>query len=350
MRALPLTIAAFAALLPATALSVPEPTYTVTDLGQAMPGWQVMPLALNQAGISVGDAFLDSYEQRAVTFGQGRVIVLPQTSAIASATGINRDGKIVGTMSSPLHPNQVGFASVRGSTKGLGTLGGATSTARGVNDAGQIVGGAATARGPVHAYLYDDGQMTDLGTLGGQGSEALALNAGGTVVGRAQLPSGDTHAFSWHSGKMTDLGTLGGNYGGGSSIANAVNADGLVAGQSSVKADSGVVHAFRWGGRDGFDDLGVLSGGQNSFALGINSDGVVVGGSETTGRVFHAFIVRTNGSGKPMKMIDLNTELDSRTGSGWVLTSATAINDAGQIIGYGSHRGVQAAFLLTPQH
>jgi probable HAF family extracellular repeat protein len=108
------------------------------------------------------------------------------------------------------------------------------------------------------------------------------------------------------------------------------------------------VHAFRWSPGDDIDDLGVLPGGENSFALGINSDGVVVGGSEITGRVFHAFIVRTNGSGKPMKIIDLNTELDSRSGAGWVLTSATAINDAGQIVGYGTHRGVQAAFLLTP--
>jgi probable HAF family extracellular repeat protein len=342
-------IALCGALFPAIAFTVPEPTYTVEDLGASMPGWQVTPVALNQSGVSVGDAYLDSFEQRAVTFGRGRVVVLPQTTSIAMATGINRDGRIVGTMSSAQHPDQLGFTSVRGSTKGVGTLGGATSTARGVNDSGQIVGGSATRSGATHAYLYDNGEMTDLGTLGGQSSEGLAVNASGTVVGRAQVSSGDTHAFSWGRGRMTDIGTIGGNYAGGSSIANAVNADGTAAGQSSVRADSGVVHAFRWSPGDNIDDLGVLSGGLNSFALGINSDGVVVGGSEITGRVFHAFIVRTNGSGKPMKMIDLNTELDSRTGSGWVLTSATAINDAGQIVGYGTHRGVQAAFLLTPQ-
>jgi probable HAF family extracellular repeat protein len=253
-------------------------------------------------------------------------------------------------MSSAQHPDQLGFTSVKGSTKGLGTLGGATSSARGVNDSGQIVGGAATYGGYTHAYLYVGGQMSDLGTLGGHTSEALAVNASGTVVGRAQLANGDTHAFTWRAGHMADIGTIGGSYGGGSSIASAVNINGIVAGQSSIAAGSGVVHAFRWATGDGIDDLGVLAGGQSSFALGLNDTGVIVGGSETTGRVFHAFIVRTNGSGKPMKMIDLNTELDSRTGAGWVLTAATAINDAGQIIGYGTHGGVQAAFLLTPQH
>ena len=33
-------------------------------------------------------------------------------------------------------------------------------------------------------------------------------------------------------------------------------------------------------------------------------------------------------------------------GSGWVLTEAWAINNAGEIVGYGSHNGIRRAFLL----
>jgi hypothetical protein len=43
-------------------------------------------------------------------------------------------------------------------------------------------------------------------------------------------------------------------------------------------------------------------------------------------------------------MIDLNSLLPA--GSGWVLESADAINDAGQIVGYGSFNGVYESFLL----
>jgi hypothetical protein len=33
----------------------------------------------------------------------------------------------------------------------------------------------------------------------------------------------------------------------------------------------------------------------------------------------------------------------------WTLTSATGINDFGQIVGVGAHHGQMRAFLLTPQ-
>jgi probable HAF family extracellular repeat protein len=45
-------------------------------------------------------------------------------------------------------------------------------------------------------------------------------------------------------------------------------------------------------------------------------------------------------------MIDLNNLIAS--GSGWVLTSAEAINDKGQIVGWGTLNGTSRAFLLDP--
>ena len=45
-------------------------------------------------------------------------------------------------------------------------------------------------------------------------------------------------------------------------------------------------------------------------------------------------------------MIDLNTRIDPQ--SGWTLEVAKGINDAGEIVGNGSHNGDYHAFLLTP--
>src|SRR5205807_369068 len=45
-------------------------------------------------------------------------------------------------------------------------------------------------------------------------------------------------------------------------------------------------------------------------------------------------------------MTDLNDIIPSN--SGWTLLDALAINDAGQIVGYGIHDGIRTGFLLTP--
>src|SRR5215510_14995213 len=66
----------------------------------------------------------------------------------------------------------------------LGTLGGATSTACGINDRGQVAGNSAIASGELHAFLWDGGTMTDLGTLPGRAfSGARFINNRGQVVG-----------------------------------------------------------------------------------------------------------------------------------------------------------------------
>jgi probable HAF family extracellular repeat protein len=85
-------------------------------------------------------------------------------------------------------------------------------------------------------------------------------------------------------------------------------------------------------------NLGTL-GGLNASAYAINNNGIVVGDSTLADGSQHAFIYR-NG-----RITDLNSLIAT---SGWVLTSARAINDRGQIAGVGTLNGINSGFLLTP--
>src|SRR5262245_59554934 len=90
----------------------------------------------------------------------------------------------------------------------LGTLGGSSSLAYGINDAGQVVGEATTSGGYGHAFLYQNGGMADLGTLGGTYSVANGINDVGQVVGDTYMSDGSTHVFLYQNGGMTDLNDL----------------------------------------------------------------------------------------------------------------------------------------------
>ena len=89
-------------------------------------------------------------------------------------------------------------------------------------------------------------------------------------------------------------------------------------------------------------DLGALTpAGTPSAAFGINASGQVVGASAPYPNApapGHAFLYSGG------HMTDLNLLLPA--GSGWQLSSATAINDSGQIVGYGLFDHQPAAFLL----
>ena len=95
----------------------------------------------------------------------------------------------------------------------LGTFGGPSSYAYGINSSGQVVGWADGNGGiyggyPTYAFLYSGGMMQNLGTLGGADSYAYGINDSGQVVGVAWNSNQYEHAFLYSGGTMYDVNSL----------------------------------------------------------------------------------------------------------------------------------------------
>jgi probable HAF family extracellular repeat protein len=266
----------------------------------------------------------------------------------------------------------LGVVVLPASATDLGTLGGNSATAYGLNDLGQVVGASDTGhmgapnpacpRCPVsHAFLWEAGQMTDLDGANAGNSVAYSINDAGQVAGvysdpehgpsgflysrgsataLSQVPRGrvkainnegqiagdlwadratSRQAFLWSAGTLTQLGTLAGT----GSEAHAVNDSGQVAGSAWLSGDS-AIHAFLYSG-SALTDLGTL-GGTNSEAFGIDSAGEVVGASQTAGGLRHAFLY-SGGT-----MTDLHT-------LGGNESQADAIDGSGLIVGWSRDAG-----------
>ncbi len=100
-----------------------------------------------------------------------------------------------------------------GTVRSLGTLGGAVSEGNDINDGGQVAGWSRTGvAGEERPFLFTDGAgMVDLGSLGGSSGRAFGLNNAGAVVGMSDVSSGaglDYHAFLYDNGAMVDLNAL----------------------------------------------------------------------------------------------------------------------------------------------
>lgn len=152
----------------------------------------------------------------------------------------------------------------------------------GINELGQVIVSATTiGTGPQAArtYLWD-GEVVDLGGLGvvpgvyGRDDyhrNSKPLNDLGHVVVQGTTADGEQHAFLWRDGEATDLGTLGGDY----SVGYAVNNHDEVVGQS--RTADGELHAFLWR-RGQMTDLGALTGEEgHTTATQINDAGDIIG-------------------------------------------------------------------------
>ena len=140
-------------------------------------------------------------------------------------------------------------------------------------------------------------------------------------------------AFLYRIGTgFKDLGTLGG----AASCAWGINDNGEVVGCSDV---DGAIHPFLYSSGAGMKDLGTL-GGRDAFAAAVNSLGQVVGWAATADGESHAFLYAAGA------MTDLNSVIEPVPG--WILTNAMAVNEGGQIVGYGTRNGKARAFGSGP--
>jgi probable HAF family extracellular repeat protein len=257
-----------------------------------------------------------------------------------------------------------------GVAKNLGVLKGQVySRANGANAIGQVVGFSGLQRDSSESrafvWTYQTGMM-DIGTLGGAYAQAYAINDAGYVTGASQTqgmgPMVTTHAFIYRApnapyrrySRMVDLGVLGGV----SSYGMAINSSNHVVGYSTITTSDDRVHAFLHDGAK-MIDLGSLGGPGNrwgsdmSVALGVNNYDQVVGytylpvvGEMPIQQVAFLWRRGLNGGGQ---MINLNKLLYG-TGKNYLVSSATAINDNGQIAGtaYDMRDGSVHAVVLTP--
>ena len=316
--------------------------YAITDLG-ALPNSSSDATAVNRQGEAAGMSW-GSGGTSAVAFRDGTVVALGNLGfADSRAFAINSAGDIVGSSGNGSAPRccEHAFLYRGGTMLDLGTLGGDHSYAYGINDRLEIVGQAQLANGTYHAFLFKDGRMIDLGAFD-RGSKASAINSLGQIIGsltfEPTLNSLYTSVALFTINGFSDLGTFGGY----SARADGINDAGQITGTRSIQEGLLAANrAFLYDMPTGrFRDLGTLGGGKDSFANALNSVGDVVGLAVDASFQSRAFLYSAG------VMKDLNTLIPQA--SGWFLTSANSINDAGQIVGSGRFNGRDRAFLLSP--
>ena len=314
-------------------------TYTVIDLG-TLGGDSSEAAAINSRGEVVGWSKNGAGQTRAFMYRAGAMADLGTLvgGTYSYATAINDRGQVIGyggiNADGPQFAERMSsFLWENGSMRPLSGFDERhlTTAAYGINGATGVAGAAATVSGVVQAYRWEGDVVTDVGLSPSNSSRSSSygINDRGQIVGER-----DGRAFFWQNGQTLDLGTLPGD---SSSRARAINVSDQIIGEST--AANGTSRAFIWQG-GAMVDLGTLPGDAASRASGINASGHVVGQSMAADGASRAVVWR-NGS-----MSDLNTRVP--TGAGWMLTTATAINDAGQISGTGLHDRRTRAFLLTP--
>jgi probable HAF family extracellular repeat protein len=289
------------------------------------------------------------------------------------AFGINSTNLVVGDTFTvvPMEPRSHAAMFKGGVAVDLGVLPGQVyGRANGVNTLGQVVGFSGRERDSLesHAFVWSSQTgMVDIGTLGGAYAQAYAINDAGYITGASQTqgmgPILTTHAFIYqvptppfrrYHPRMVDLGALAGL----SSYGMAINSYNHVVGYSTIATNDERVHAFLHDGKK-MIDLGSLGGPGNrwgsdlSVALGVNKYDQVVGytylpvvGEMPIQQVAFLWNRASDGSGQ---MVNLNTLL-YRESKDYLLFSATAINDKGQIAATAYHMptGAVRAVLLTP--
>ncbi len=228
------------------ALSFEEPTIAQAGLWS---GGSIMGLGFLGTGsvsvafgISKNSGMVAGYSEissgtdfgpHAFLYSNGTINDLGTLGGIRSvALAVNDAGQAAGDSDLPGGANHA-FRYSGGVMRDLGTLGGDNSHANAINNAGVVVGNASLAENATwHAYMTGElDALIDLGTLpGGTFSAAAAINDAGLIAGTSNGTGFEdgAHAFLYQQGVMSDIGTLG-----GLATVEGINNLGQVVGQSN---------------------------------------------------------------------------------------------------------------------
>jgi probable HAF family extracellular repeat protein len=249
-----------------------------------------------------------------------------------SAFSLNNAGQIAGT-------NGDAVLWDNGNVIHLGA--GAGSSARGINDAGQVAGFARFGgSSTMHAFFWDASSgLTDLGVLPNRPySQATDFNLAGQVVGTSKTVNSTNdlvggRAFVWDSASgMQDVSYFGSST--TACIATAINSNGQIAGYSEY-SQPGDMTSYFFADSAFFRDqygtttpIGPLPGWTYSKALDNNDLGQVVGSSGDTQFLPHSMTYR------PQQAFIWQNGVITGLGAppGYPRSEAVAINNLGQVI------------------
>jgi probable HAF family extracellular repeat protein len=248
-----------------------------------------------------------------------------------------------------------------------GTLGGTFASGSGISDLGWVARVSTTSTGAQHASLSIPGSEIDLGPLRGTNSavEWPIKNNHGLVVGISETatpdPLGESFScaafiptnghtclpFLWRDGTLSALPLLGGNNGFATGVNNAGAAVGwaetALHDPSCVPPQQLQFEAVEWApGTNQPHVLPPLAGDSTSAATAINDAGEVVGISGTCDVAVGAFSARHAVvwvNGRPIRLATLG-------GQGW--NTPMAISNDGIIVGFADTPGDVVGGVLTP--
>jgi probable HAF family extracellular repeat protein len=247
----------------------------------------------------------------------------------------------------------------------------------GINDCGAVVGTIQTSAGdlPSRWFIYERGRfnvlpLADPTDLGGA---AIGINNRGEVVGYDHTSSKSLVAWLWSNGAYSRL-----PISGTSTVAFAINSSGTIIGNRRLRLIRRLFTGqLRYAGERGYVISHSTTQYLNGFVYAINSSGEAAGGSISDGEAMAAVFkneIATVILSLPSAAVGINSAASvvgwyqpagynrrhlfrwsadlgafDLTPDGYCFAQAAAINDRGDILGFGETvSGKSQYFLLTP--
>jgi probable HAF family extracellular repeat protein len=284
------------------------------------------PSAINESGEIVGTTPARVAAWWTTATGL-REIPVPPGATNSSGIGLNNHGDIIGIGLNLQTSQRQGFAYLDGK---LQTLSGSQAKPFGINDADEIAGESKLPGKPTSAPTRWKQQYAI--SLGGCcGGTATGINNHSQMIGNVYDEAGQYHAFLW--GEASGMQRIGPPNTFSSAV--AINDSGDVL----VQSFSDGVLLYHQGKAQRL----ALSSKRPSHPKALNDCGVIVGAFGPFSDADRAFVWDVVEGFR-----DLNDLIPAK--SGWKLETATAVNNRGQIVGWGEHGGEEdVGFLLTPE-